>query len=525
MEDKILVRITMKGVNIMLLFLIKFPFFLKIRPIKGRKYFCMKMMKAVRSERNISPHGGAVPILKKIKEFGIPQVIRACLGKRVAQSIFGYEDILIAWVLTSLCGGTRLDHITKMKKKLSIIPGLKLPSHDTLGRGMKKLATETLTACNISSKKTIKVTHADYNDNIPMNQMLVKATKRAGALKEGPSYTLDVDATFISTECRGAIRRLDENGKIDYAKIGFNPMVCLIGDLPVFISMRNGNAAASFQIKQCLQNCLTLLEESKIKVGRVISDAAGYNKDTFEMLDARGIKFNVRFPFTKKMETFKSQLKKCDNWRKTEIETANFFWDCEIADIPYKMFDLPVERRVSKTWRVVAMRIPTDQTLQSINKEEWERKNLVKDELNRLSNKKALKELGKSYTDVHWKEIDGYVYKFFITNDEDKTSEEIVLEYNKRGNAERKFSFMKNDFGWNLPPFMNMNENAVFMIVAALANNVFRAMVMTFKKEIPELRLNARLSEFQFIFIDVACEYINNTFIFYNTDMPYEKIM
>lgn len=481
-------------------------------------------LKAVRSNINISPFGGAVPILKKIKDFRIPQTIRACLGTRKKQAQYGYEDGLIAWVLTSLCGGTRLDHITKLQKKLSIIPGLRLPSHDTLGRIMKKLATETLTASTITTKK-ICVTHADYNDNIPMNRMLVKTTKRAGALKEGPHYTIDIDATFIATECRGALRKIGESGKVDYAKIGFNPMICLIGDLPVFISMRNGTASSGFQLKQCLENCLNLLDESRIKVGRVISDAAGYHKDTFEMLEARGIKFNVRFPFHKKMETFKKELQKCNRWRKTEIETVNTFWSCEIADIPYKMFDLPVERRVSKTWRVVAMRMPTNQTLHNINKEEWERKNLVEGELNRLRKKKILKEPGKTYVDIHWKEIDGYLYKFFITNDFDKSSEEIVVEYNKRGNAERKFSFLKNDFAWRLPPFMNMNENTVFMIAAALANNIFRAMVILFKKDVPQLRLNGRLREFQFVFINVACAYINDQFVFFEQDILYDKLM
>ncbi|MGQ0828920.1 MAG: transposase [Bacteroidota bacterium] len=482
-------------------------------------------MSARRSNMKISPFGGAVPILKKIKDFGIPQLIRSTLGTRKKQAQYGYEDGLIAWVLTSLCGGTRLDHVTKLKKKLSIIPGLKLPSHDTLGRVMKKLATATVAASTVSSKKKVRVTHADYNDNIPMNRMLIKATKRAGALKEGPAYTLDIDATFIATECRGAIRKLDSTGKIEGAKIGFNPMVCLIGDLPVFISMRNGNAAPSFQIKQCLENCLNLLEESKIRIGRVISDAAGYNKEVFEMLDAKGIKFNVRFPFQRKMETFKVELKKCNTWRKTQIETANFFWDCEIADIPYKMFDLPVEKRVSKTWRVVAMRIPTSQTQKKIDTGEWERKNSINEKMKNLSAKKMLKEPGKTYKDIHWKEIDGYLYKFFITNDEDKTSEEIILEYNKRGNAERKFSFLKQDFGWRLPPFMNMNENAVFMIAAALANNIFRAMVILFKKDVPQLRLNARLREFQYIFINVSCAYINDQFVFYEEDILYEKLM
>ncbi|OFY87045.1 MAG: hypothetical protein A3F72_17735 [Bacteroidetes bacterium RIFCSPLOWO2_12_FULL_35_15] len=482
-------------------------------------------MKAIRSNINITPHGGAVPILKKIKEFGIPQVIRTCLGKRVAQSTFGYEDILIAWVLTSLCGGTRLDHITNLKKKLSIIPGLKLPSHDTLGRGMKKMATETLTARTISNGAEGKIVFTDYDDNIPMNRTLVKATKRAGALTEGRSYTLDIDATFIPTECRGASRNVNDKGQIDCSRIGFNPMVCLIKELPVYISMRNGDAGARFQFKECLENCLNLLDESKIKIGRVISDAAGYNKEAFEMLDSRGIKFNVRFPFTKKMETFKKELKKCNTWRKTEIETANFFWNCEIADIPYKMHDRPETGIISKTWRVVAIRIPTNETFKLIDKEESDRIESVKEKLRILSKKNVLKKPGKPYNDTNWKEIDGYEYKFFITNDFKRASEEIVLEYNKRGNAERQFSFMKNDFGWNLPPFMNMNENTVFLIASALANNIFRGMVNTFKKILPELRLNTRLRDFQYVFIDVACALIDKTYVFYNTGIAYEKIM
>src|SRR5258708_1359924 len=123
-------------------------------------------MKARRSNTKISSHGGAVPILKKIKEFGIPQVIRACLGKPKEQSKFGYEVVFIGGVLTALWGGTRLDHITKLKKKLNIIPGLKLPSHDTLGRVMKQLATEVQVK-RVLGNKTEVFTHC--NDNIPLN--------------------------------------------------------------------------------------------------------------------------------------------------------------------------------------------------------------------------------------------------------------------------------------------------------------------------------------------------------------------
>lgn len=470
-------------------------------------------MKTIKSNMKFSPHGGVVPILKQIKACGIPQVIRKCLGMRKAQSKYGYEDVFIAWVLTALCGGKRLGHITKIQKKLSIIPGLKLPSHDTLGRVMKKLATETLTERSISKASIGKITFTDYNENAKMNKMLIQATKRAGALKEGLPYTVDIDATFIPTERRGAVRKVNDKGKIDRTKIGFNPMVCLIGELPVFISMRSGDAGARFQLSNCLSNCIDLLDESKIKVGRVISDAAGYSKEAFEMLDNRGIKFNVRFPYTVKMETFKNELRKTTSWRKTEIETANFFWDCEIADIPYKMYDIPAERHVSKTWRVVSIRIPNEN----------ENPNLER--LKKLSKKKVLKESGKPYADTNWKEIGDYHYKFFITNDYDKPAEEIVNEYNKRGNAERQFSFMKNDFGWKIPPFMNMNDNTVFMIAAALANNIFRAMVMFFKEDVPQLKLKGRLREFQETFINVVCAYVDDCFVFFEEDILFEKLM
>ncbi|MFI5142040.1 MAG: hypothetical protein ACHQII_06755, partial [Bacteroidia bacterium] len=116
-------------------------------------------------------------------------------------------------------------------------------------------------------------------------------------------------------------------------------------------------------------------------------------------------------------------------------------------------------------------------------------------------------------------------YKFFVTNDFKKSAEEIVNEYNKRGDAERKFSYMKNEFGWRLPPFQWMNENNVFLIAASLANNIFVGMRNMFKKVIPQIGLKSRLKDFQFVFMDVACAYINKTYIFYNTDIEYEKLM
>jgi len=466
-------------------------------------------VKITRSNINVSPHGGIVPILKKIKEFGIPQLIRSTLGVRKKQAKYGYEDVFIAWILTSLCGGTRLEHISKLKRKLNIIPDLNLPSHDTLGRVMKKLATEIKVKRNVGNRGEA---YTHYNDNIPLNRMLIKATKKVGALNEHKSYTLDIDATFVPTECRGAIRKKNKEGKVDLSKIGFNPMVCFIENLPVYISMRDGYANAHFELKSCLQNCIELLEESNINVGKVISDAAGYKKEVFEYLHSKDIQFLVRFPYQPKMETFNASLHSHKNWEIKEIRTANFSWDCEVASIPYRMYDFPYEA-TSPTWRVVAKRIP----LNNIKSQG--------DKMAQLASKNVLKEPNRVYSEGKWVAIGDYQYKFFITNDYKTKSEDLITEYNRRGNAERQISFMKNDFAWRLPPFMNMNENMVFMVAASLANNIFRGMVMFFKKNVPSLKLNARLKEFQFVFINVACCFINEEYVFYNTDIAFEKIV
>lgn len=453
-----------------------------------------------------------MPILKKIKEFGIPQIIRSTLGVRKKQSKYGYEDVFIAWVLTALCGGTRLDHITKLKKKLNIIPGLKLPSHDTLGRVMKALATE-IELKEIPTHRA--VTKNFCHEPKQLNEMLIKTSKRIGILKENRAYTLDIDATFIRTNCVGA--NLSQKESIT----GFNPMICLIGDLPVYISMRNGNTNSEFQITDCLRNCLDLLAANKIRVGKVISDGAGYNQSMIDMLHERGIKFNIHAPVNPTYKKLWNEVEKKEHWKDVVIESANGFRECQIADVLYTMHGS------AHSYRVIAARIPDNEYLEIIESAEqsqWREENRKK--LKALENKQKLKPKNKTYEPGEWKTYKNYRYKLIISNDFKKSPEELLLEYNKRGNAERKFSFMKNDFGWRWPPFMNMNENTVFMIAAALANNIFRGIAAIFKKQIPEIRLNARIREFQFIFIDVACEYLGKgVYRFFNTDIAFEKIM
>lgn len=98
-----------------------------------------------------------------------------------------------------------------------------------------------------------------------------------------------------------------------------------------------------------------------------------------------------------------------------------------------------------------------------------------------LDAKDKLKKEGKSYKDRYWTTIGNYKYKFYATNDFEMTSEGIAHEYNGRGNAEKQFSYLKQEFNVKMPPFENMNANTVFFIVGSLANNFYGAMIVILK--------------------------------------------
>lgn len=450
-----------------------------------------QQLKAIRSDRKITPFGGVIPVLKQIKAFKIPQLIRESLGSRVKQAQYSYEDVIIAWMLTNLCGGLRLDHITKFKKSLNIIPELKLPSHDTLGRVMKSLSTELTVTQNTghtadkrghNKKSTFKrdqkasyifTSTRETNENMALSRLLVKTTCNMDLLKPKTPYTLDMDATLIPTEITEA--------KMSYKRVnGFLPMVSSIGKLPIYIGMRNGNVSPTAEIKKNLEITLNLLNESNITIDKVRMDSAGYVSEVLDFIHDRNIKFYIG---GQDKETATKAIEKQTTWLPFSLETATNFWECESADIDYTLY------KGKHNYRLLVIRAKADK-------------------------KRPAKWINKG----------NYHYKYIITNDWESSAEDIVRFYNQRGTSEQIFDTLKNDFAWRLPPFCGMAQNTVFLIIAALTNNVYQALIHKFNKHVNDIKLNAKLKEFIFTFMSVACEIIDDTYVFYNTDIAYEKI-
>lgn len=297
-------------------------------------------------------------------------------------------------------------------------------------------------------------------------------------------------------------------------------MVALIGNLPIGCSLRSGNAAPGFQIKEFTENTISILEESQIKVGRVISDAAGYTVDLFKFLDSKNIKFIVRFPYKPGFKRFEKALCNYNEWRETKIPTAKGILKGDIGEIEYNMYDRKKNIPGSEMRRVVVFR-------RALVKPATEKE--IKLSKKAKKYEKLIAKKYKSYEEKDhpdgWIKIGEYSYKLIITSDFEKTSEDIIIEYNKRGAAERQFAHMKKDFAWKYPPFMRMNENAVFVIAAAIANNLYRGVAMWLKSKIPQITLKSTLEEFIHLFIRVSFEIIEkNNYAYFNTEIPFDKI-
>ena len=454
-------------------------------------------MKARRSNRKITPFGGVIPVLKQIRDFKIPSLIRESLGTRVKQAKYGYEDVIIAWMLTNLCGGIRLDHITKLRKNLNIIPELSLPSHDTLGRVMKSLATDVLSESDVhrskrgyqeskrvGSKTYKRITTRETNDNEPMNDLLALITSKIGLLKQNEKYDLDLDVTAIYTEVREAKKSYKQ-------RRCFAPMVACIDNLPVYIEMRNGNVSPGARILESTQKCIENLEKNKISIGCVRMDRGAYHGPTFDYLHKKNIHFVVGARKSKKIMEALNTTEDA-KWTPVHIQTSLYDWDCETTDYEWQL------NGSKENYRLVVLRM--DRKSDTAKKGRY------------------------GTTPKTWIYGGQYAYKMIITNDKTSSAKELVEFYNQRGTSERNFDTMKNDFGWKLPPFSNMSENTVFLIIAAITNNVYQAVIRKLKKKVKEIRLNARLRDFIYMFMSVACELTDTEYVFYDTNIAYEKI-
>jgi hypothetical protein len=422
-------------------------------------------MKIEIAKPRINPFGGLNFVVKEIKKKGITQLIDSELGERQIQSKYQYSDIFMALWLIFFSGGDCAEDIEEHLEDCFLrLPGVKVPSADTILRVQKELSTEKQ---NYISNQGIA---HEFNINLAMNKLNVKMLLQLGLLKSNQEYDFDYDNQLIPTE--------KYDSKLSYKmKKGYFPGIATINDMPVYIENRNGNSNVKYLQEETLERAYHILLAESIKINRSRMDCGSYSKKIVFIVEKYSKLFYIR---AQKCADLEERVREIENWEKVQINHKNY----EVASIEYFPFG-----SVEKHYRLVIMREPnkTGQT--------------------NLFTGDAMK------------------YRSILTNDWQTTEKDIIEYYNQRGRSEKVFDVMNNDFGWSKMPFSFMNENTVFLIAMAMCMNFYKYLIEKFSKTFKFLKKNFRLKKFIFRFIVVASKWIKqgrqNTLKLY-TNKPYQ---
>ena len=371
-------------------------------------------MKVQQCEQIINPFGGIQFVLKAVKEHGIDSFINEQLGSRGCEKVYSISDGLLAIHYSHLCGGSCVEDINKLNEHIGYHPELILPSSDTALRIMDELKV------NNTIIQNEEVTHT-FNYHERLNDTLVKLAVKTKTIVPGNANTLDFDNVII------------ENEKEDAAKTykmttGYQPAIAAIGRQVVFIEGRGGNTPAAYKMDETLKKCFECLKQNHIHIEHFRSDSAAYQKDVVEVVEKNSTYFYIRIDDSQNLRDAIKDIPE-QEWKKVKIAGKNV----EVADTPFipfggeKCYCAVVQRRKRKDGQY-------DMFTQS-----------------------------------------PYSYYAIMTNNTtiDATNEWVTDFYNGRGDSERNFDILNNDFNCNRLPFSFLDANTVYLYVAAISYALF----------------------------------------------------
>lgn len=402
------------------------------------------MVKIALKSKNITPFGGIFYVMDQFSRLGLDRVIDSCLGLRSRFSGYQYSEIISSIFWIYFCGGDCIEDIgTHLGDQLEQRPDTRIPSPDTLLRGIKELAvndTEYVSEQGVSYA---------FNTAEKLNELLLSLLLSTGQLNPG-EYDLDFDHEFIPTE--------KYDTKFSYKKErGYFPGVATIGDKIVGIENRDGNTNVRFHQKDTLRNIFHRLATHGVYINRCRMDCGSFSQEIISTVHGYCRYFYIR---ASRCQSLYERMNEITHWTPVEINFETY----EVASIPFTSFFEELDYRL---------------VIQRQKRRSSEQADLFEGE---------------------------YTYRCIVTNDHHSTEEEVILFYNARGASEQTFDRMNNDFGWKHLPCSFLKENTVFLLLTAMASNFFSYIVTKVSKVFEQITNTNRTKRFLFRFILVpAC--------------------
>jgi hypothetical protein len=403
-------------------------------------------IKVQQKHQSVTPFGGISFINDEFTRSGLSGLIDKELGRRTVLG-YQYSDIFRTWFSIFFCGGDVAEDVhTHLRSTLEGIPRNRVPSPDTLLRGIKEL----------SEKNTIQVSSSGkgYNFNIHkrLNTLNIKLLLLTKQLFEGEFYDFDYDNQIIEHEKYDAKRTYKKN-------TGYFPGVATIGDRIVYVENRDGNAHVKTGQAETLERAYRLLDDNGIKINPSRMDAGSYSEEIVKVVSKYSKLFYIR---SNKCEALSETVRKITDWQDVEINHKHY----EVTSIPFCNF------LQERNYRLVIMREKTNDPQLDIF------------------------------------EGEKFIYRSILTNDMESSEMEVIVYYNQRGTSEKTFDIQNNDFGWGHLPCSDMNANTVYLILTAMIKNFYNYIVQKVSEVFDDIFPNTRLKRFIFRFICVAGRWI-----------------
>ena len=415
------------------------------------------MLKVRKSSRNVSPYSGISFVVNEIEKASIPHLIDSAFPKRHGKSKYGYADAILSLVYGTMCGANRLDDYAKIKDKVTN-SGINIPSPTTLGRIMR----EKLSVPNV------KVGDHEVNINEALNNLMVDMAIHLNQIEQGKKYVLDFDNVTLPCE--------KEDSTFCYKGFrGYQPGVCFIGEIPVFIEGMNGNNQAAFDQHNTLKRTLDLLESKEVGIRRFRADAASYQYEVVKLMNERGIEFFIR---AKSSKSLMEPVTNITKWEPVRLGLDHI----EVASFEFT----PFVGRNETSYRIVVQRRPVDRP--------------------------------------HHITGENFIYRSIITTNRAMSEIDVIWTYNQRGAIELNFAVLNNDWNWNKLPFSYLSENTAYMLITALGLIMYKYIVETFAERVDWVEETDRLKRFRYNVITVAGEWKKDTLVLYDTSREWEKL-
>lgn len=402
----------------------------------------------VRYSNSINAFGGINFVLEEFEKLKIGHILHDNLPSLSPKSSYSWRDIFYSFSSIYFCGGNCIEDVkTILANQFGINPIFKLCSPDTLLRRMGGLSSDQL-LCNT---KRGTVEH-QFSINQTLTNMNVKLLKKLGEFNKN-EVVLDYDNTFIFTEKEGC--------KMTYKRdYGYQPGVCILNEQNVlYIENRNGNSDAKAFQTDTLNRMFQHLQSNKIsKIDKFRADSASYQFEVVTLVE----KYVKLFYIGAKNSYVEKYFSMIDNWIHTKDQSGE---DVFIGEIEYMPFIQQGNK--NKKYRLLV------------------KKKLRKDgQLNLFTN-------------------EPYDYHAILTNDFTTSLPQAINFYNRRGACEKQFDILKNDFGWNYPPFSDLSKNTVFFYFGAICRNLYNVIISNLSKIYKNVNIHHRMKRFIFNFIAI----------------------